>query len=73
MIGCLISLIIVAIIALIVLFILEYIIGMFIADQRIIMLVRLLVGLLILLYFLNCIMSSGFSFSGFGSPHYGSR
>ena len=57
MLACLIYLIIWIIVALIVLFVLEKILAMFIPDMdaRVVMLIRLLVGLLVLLYALDCI------------------
>lgn len=56
MIGCLVHIIIVAIVLLIVLIIVERLLAAFgWADQRIIMLVRLLFGLIILLTALSCL------------------
>ena len=56
MINCLISLIIVVIIALVVLYVLEAVLAPFIALPAPIMnLIRLLVGLLVLLWFLQCV------------------
>ena len=64
MIGCLISLIIVAIIALIVIYVIEAVVGAFLAlPPPILMLIRLLIGLLVLLYALGCLESNGV-FSG---------
>jgi hypothetical protein len=63
MLGCLISLIIAVIVALIVLYVLESVMAPFMAlPPPIITLLRLLIGLLVLLYFLSCI---GFLGSGF--------
>ena len=61
MIGCVISLLIVAIIALIVLAIVELVLAQLIPmSATVINLVRLLVGLLLLLYFLQCLLGAGF-------------
>jgi hypothetical protein len=60
MIECLISLIIVVIIAVIVIYALEAIVGVFLPlPPPVMMLIRLLVGLLVLLYALDCLFSSG--------------
>lgn len=60
MLGCLISLLIAAIIALIVLLIVEWVLAQFIPiSARIISLVRVLVGLLLLLYFVECALGGG--------------
>lgn len=65
MIGCLISLIIVAIIALIVVLIVEAVIAAFFPlPANVMYLIRLLVGLLVLLYALNCILGSGIVIGG---------
>ena len=57
MIYCLISLIIIAIVALIIVIILEQVIGAFFQlSSQVFMLIRLLVGLLVLLYALNCLL-----------------
>lgn len=64
MIECLISLLIVAIIAVVVLLIFEAVLGAFFSDARVVMLVRALVGLLVLLYGLQCILGLGYL------PHY---
>ncbi len=54
--SCLVYLIIVVIIAVIVLYILEAVLAPFIAlPPPVYMLIRLLVGLLVLIYFLDCI------------------
>jgi hypothetical protein len=59
-IGCLISLIIVVIVAVIVIYVLEQVVGAFLAlPPPVWMLVRLLIGLLVLLYALGCLESSG--------------
>lgn len=56
MIGCLITLIIWCIVAIIVLYVFEYLIAQFIAlPPPVFVLIRLLVGLLVLLMFLECI------------------
>lgn len=56
MIGCLISVIIIAIVLVIILIIVERLLAAFgVADARIVMLIRLLFGLLILLYVLSCL------------------
>jgi hypothetical protein len=58
--GCLISLIIVVIVALIVVYVLEQVVGAFLAlPPPIWMLIRLLIGLLVLLYALGCLSESG--------------
>lgn len=65
MLGCLISLIIVVIVAVIVLYILEAVMSPFFTlPPPVYMLIRLLVGLLVLLYFLNCIGFIGGNFAG---------
>lgn len=61
MIDCLIGLVGFAIIALIVVAILEYVIARFIPPyNEIAWLVRLLIGLLLLLYALNCLLGLGY-------------
>lgn len=75
MIGCLIGLIILVIVCLIVVYVMEMVIGSFLAlPPQIWMLIRLLVGLLVLLYALNCLASSGafqsFGWSGYGAPYH---
>jgi hypothetical protein len=58
--GCLISLIVVVIVALIVVFVLEQVVGAFLSlPPPIWTLIRLLVGLLVLLYALGCLSQSG--------------
>lgn len=60
MIGCLISLVLAAIIALIVLFIIEAVLVAFIPlPSNVTYLIRLLVGLLVLLYALSCLLGNG--------------
>lgn len=62
MIGCLISLIVMVIIAVIILYILEAVLAPFITlPPPVYMLIRLLIGLLVLLYFLQCAGLMGFS------------
>jgi hypothetical protein len=71
-IGCLISLIIVVIVAVIVIYVLEQVIGAFLAlPPPVWMLVRLPIGLLVLLYALNCLSASGVlqGFGGWGGPY----
>jgi hypothetical protein len=75
MISCLIGLIIVVIVCLIVLYVLEMVIGSFLSlPSQIWMLIRLLVGLLVLLYALNCLAGSGafqnFGWNGFNGPYH---
>jgi hypothetical protein len=68
MIGCLISLLIVVILALIFVFAIEQIVGVFLQmPAQVWMLIRLLVGLLVLLYALNCL---GFVDGGGYLPRY---
>ena len=60
MLGCLISLIIVVIIALIVVYVIEAVVGTLISfPPPIFMLIRLLIGLLVLLYALGCLSQAG--------------
>ena len=62
MIGCLIGLIIMVIIAVIVLYVLEAVMAPFFTlPPPVYMLIRLLIGLLVLLYFLQCIGFLGLS------------
>ena len=73
MIGCLISLIIVVIVAVILLYVFEAIVGVFLAlPPPVYMLIRLLIGLLVLLYALQCLGSMGLfpGFNGFGPYPY---
>jgi hypothetical protein len=60
MISCLISLIVIVIVALIIIYALEAIVGTLLPlPPPIFMLIRLLVGLLVLLYALDCLLASG--------------
>jgi hypothetical protein len=55
MLSCLVQILIYAIISLIILFILEYVFAQFFPlPPKVIMLIRLLIGLLLLLYALSC-------------------
>lgn len=57
MLGCLIGILVVAIIAIIAIYILEAIVGAFLAlPAPVPQLIRLLVGLIVLLYALNCLL-----------------
>lgn len=56
LIDCLINLLVVAVIAVIVLVIFENVLAAFFNDARIVMLIRALVGLLVLLYAVQCIL-----------------
>ena len=70
MIGCLISLLIAAIVILIVLLIVEYVLAQFVPlTGQVIALIRLLCGLLLLLYFLECVLGNG----GFAFPRHWNR
>ena len=63
MIACLINLIIVAIVLLIVALVIEAIISKFIPQiSEVAWLIRLLFGLVLLLYALNCLMGLGYGF-----------
>jgi hypothetical protein len=60
MIGCLISLLIAAIVCLIVILIVEMVLAQFVPlSGKVIALIRLLIGLLLLLYFLDCVVGYG--------------
>lgn len=68
MIGCLISLIVAAIVLLIVVLIIEAVLGQFFPPYgQIAWLIRLLFGLLLLLYALNCLLGMGIG------PHFNWR
>ena len=61
MIGCLISLLIASIVCLIVVLVIELVFAQFLPlGTKIIYLIRLLFGLLLLLYFIDCVMGTGF-------------
>ena len=71
MIGCLISLLIAAIVCLIVILIVELVLAQFLPlGAKIIYLIRLLFGLLLLLYFLDCVLGSGVGLPLFYPGHW---